>query len=111
MDDSNFQQRVDSTKNEEGEQADDVLTIKAFRDTWALGIHSYLSYFCVNDCISAASCSRPAGSLIFFKIYPKSHRIFSKSSRGTFLVPITFRSSTSITSLRAIAAILPNRPL
>lgn len=42
--DSNFQQRVDSTKNEEKDQADDVLTIKAFRDTWALGIHSYLSY-------------------------------------------------------------------
>jgi len=42
--DSNFQQRVDSTKNDEKEQADDVLTIKAFRDTWTLGIHSYLSY-------------------------------------------------------------------
>lgn len=42
--DSNFQQRVDSTKNEEKDEADDVLTIKAFRDTWTLGIHSYLSY-------------------------------------------------------------------
>jgi adenine-specific DNA-methyltransferase len=42
--DSNFQQRVDSTKNDEKDQADDVLTIKAFRDTWALGTHSYLSY-------------------------------------------------------------------
>lgn len=42
--DSNFQQRIDSTKNDEKNQADDVLTIKAFRDTWALGIHSYLSY-------------------------------------------------------------------
>lgn len=42
--DSNFQQRVDSTKNDEKDTADDVLTIKAFRDTWALGIHSYLSY-------------------------------------------------------------------
>ena len=42
--DSNFQQRVDSTKNDENEQADDVLTIKAFRDTWALGLHSFLSY-------------------------------------------------------------------
>lgn len=41
---SNFQQRVDSTSNDEGEAADDVLTIKAFRDTWTLGIHSYLSY-------------------------------------------------------------------
>jgi adenine-specific DNA-methyltransferase len=42
--DSNFQQRVDSTKNEEKDKADDVLAIKAFRDTWELGIHSYLSY-------------------------------------------------------------------
>src|ERR1019366_9416351 len=42
--DSNFQQRVDSTKNDEKEQADDILTIKAFRDTWSLGIHSYLSH-------------------------------------------------------------------
>lgn len=42
--DSNFQQRVDSTKNDDKDLADDVLTIKAFRDTWMLGIHSYLSY-------------------------------------------------------------------
>lgn len=42
--DSNFQQRVDSTKNNEKDQADDVLSIKAYRDTWTLGIHSYLSY-------------------------------------------------------------------
>ena len=41
--DSNFQQRVDSTKNEQKNTADDVLTIKAFRDTWALGVHSWLS--------------------------------------------------------------------
>jgi len=42
--DSNFQQRVDSTRNDPKDTADDVLAIKAFRDTWALGIHSYLSY-------------------------------------------------------------------
>src|ERR1700680_664517 len=42
--DSNFHKRLDSTKNDEKNQADDVLTIKAFRDTWTLGIHSYLSY-------------------------------------------------------------------
>ena len=41
---SNFQQRVDSIKNDKKDAADDVLTIKAFRDTWTLGIHSYLSY-------------------------------------------------------------------
>ncbi|MGD1100701.1 MAG: site-specific DNA-methyltransferase [Terriglobia bacterium] len=42
--DSNFQQRVDSINNDEKDQSDDVLTIKAFRDTWVLGVHSYLSY-------------------------------------------------------------------
>lgn len=42
--DSNFQQRIDTTKNDEKDAGDDVLTIKAFRDTWALGVHSYLSY-------------------------------------------------------------------
>lgn len=41
---SNFQQRVNSTTNDTEDQADDVLTIKAFRDTWTLGVHSYLSY-------------------------------------------------------------------
>lgn len=41
---SNFQQRVDKTQNVEGDQGDDVLTVKAFRDTWALGVHSYLGY-------------------------------------------------------------------
>lgn len=42
--DSNLQQRMDSTKNDPDDPDDDVLTIKAFRDTWALGIRSYLSY-------------------------------------------------------------------
>lgn len=42
--DSNFQQRIDSTKNDQDDEADDILTIKAFRDTWLLGVHSYLTY-------------------------------------------------------------------
>ncbi len=41
---TNFQQRVDSTTNDDSGKVDDILTIKAFRDTWSLGIHSYLSY-------------------------------------------------------------------
>ena len=41
---SNFQQRVDSNKNDPSDTADDVLTIKAFHDVWALGVHSYLSF-------------------------------------------------------------------
>lgn len=42
--DSNFQQRVDSTENDQADSSDDVLSIKAFRDTWSLGVHSYLTY-------------------------------------------------------------------
>jgi adenine-specific DNA-methyltransferase len=42
--DSNFQQRIDTNKNDDKDRADDVLTIKAYRDAWTLGIHSYLSY-------------------------------------------------------------------
>jgi len=41
---SNFQQRVDSTRNDEKDTADDVVSVAAFRDTWSLGVHSYLSY-------------------------------------------------------------------
>lgn len=42
--DSNFQQRVDSIKNDDHDRADDAVSIKAFQDTWTLGVHSYLSY-------------------------------------------------------------------
>src|SRR2546422_5593233 len=41
--DSNFQQRVDSTENDDKDRADEILSIRAFRDTWSLGVHSYLS--------------------------------------------------------------------
>ncbi|HET6202950.1 MAG TPA: site-specific DNA-methyltransferase [Planctomycetota bacterium] len=43
---SNFQKVVGAGRNEDDatDTADDVLTIKAFRDTWSLGVHSYLSY-------------------------------------------------------------------
>lgn len=41
---SNFQQRIDSTKNDQKDHADDILTIRAYHDTWILQYHSYLSY-------------------------------------------------------------------
>ena len=43
---SNFQQTIGAAKNDDEVPpgAEDVLTIKAFRDTWSLGVHSYLSY-------------------------------------------------------------------
>jgi adenine-specific DNA-methyltransferase len=43
---SNFQQTIGASRNDEDMETsgDDVLTIKAFRDTWSLGVHSYLTY-------------------------------------------------------------------
>jgi len=43
---SNFQKLIGTGRNDDddSDRADDVLTIKAFRDTWSLGVHSYLSY-------------------------------------------------------------------
>ena len=42
--DANFQQRIDVARNDDRDRGDDVLTIKAFNDVWANGIHSYLSH-------------------------------------------------------------------
>lgn len=42
--DSNYQQRVDSTRNEKDDYIEDVLSVRAYRDTWVLGVHSYLGY-------------------------------------------------------------------
>ncbi|MBU6427671.1 MAG: hypothetical protein KGR26_01545 [Cyanobacteria bacterium REEB65] len=42
--DANFQTRIDVPHNADGKAAEDVVSIQAFRDTWVLGIHSYLTY-------------------------------------------------------------------
>lgn len=41
---SNFQQRVDSTNNDDSDTGDELLAMRTFRDTWQEGIHSYLSH-------------------------------------------------------------------
>ena len=43
---SNFQQNIGASRNEDDQAigTEDVLTIKAFRDTWTLGVHSYLTH-------------------------------------------------------------------
>ena len=63
---SNFQQRVDSTANDKKDPADDVLTIKAFRDTWSLGIHSYLSH--ISDRLYLARELLADSGSLFFQI-------------------------------------------
>ena len=73
--DSNFQQRVDvSENNAEDESADDILTIKAFRDTWTLGAHSYLSYLQERAYLARELLS-PDGSLFLQCSSANVHRI------------------------------------
>jgi len=99
--DSNFQQRVDSTKNDEKDAADDVLTIKAFRDTWALGIHSYLSYL-EERLYLCRELLAETGS-IFVQISDENvHRVRALLDEvfgaGNFVSQITFLKTTSQSS-------------
>jgi adenine-specific DNA-methyltransferase len=41
---ANIQQRVDSTTIDDQDRADEIVATTAYRDTWVLGPHSYLSY-------------------------------------------------------------------
>jgi adenine-specific DNA-methyltransferase len=94
--DSNFQQRVDSTKNDEKDQADDVLTIRAFRDTWALGIHSYLSYL-QERLYLCRELLTDAGSIFVQISLPNVHlvRVLCDEVFGTmnFVTQIAFRKT------------------
>lgn len=105
--DSNFQQRVDSTKNEEKDQADDVLTIKAFRDTWALGIHSYLSYL-EERLYLCRELLAESGS-IFVQINDQNvHRVRSLMDEvfgaNNFVSLIAFTKTTGLASVKTLAA-------
>ena len=79
--DSNFQQRVSSTKNDESSKIDDILTIKAFRDTWTLGIHSWLSY--LEERLYLVSARKPLLPHEFCDAPPSCRRGFSHGAGGT----------------------------
>ncbi|MDZ7289681.1 MAG: site-specific DNA-methyltransferase [candidate division KSB1 bacterium] len=98
---SNFQQRIDSTQNDEKDQADDVLTIKAFRDTWALGIHSYLSYL-QERLYLCRELMTESGS-VFVQISDENvHRVRNLLDEvfgaANFVSLITFRKTTGVQS-------------
>jgi adenine-specific DNA-methyltransferase len=105
--DSNFQQRVDSTGNDDKDTADDVLTIKAFRDTWSLGVHSYLSYL-EERLYLARELLSETGSL-FLQISDENiHRVrilldevFGASQ---FVAQIAFTKTTGLTSTKQLAS-------
>lgn len=99
--DSNFQQRVDSTKNDEAAYGDDVLTIKAFRDTWSLGIHSYLSYLHERLYLSRELLAE-TGS-IFFQISDENvhyarQLVEEVFGRANYCGQIQFAKTTGLTS-------------
>jgi adenine-specific DNA-methyltransferase len=105
--DSNFQQRMDSTKNNDKDHADDVLTIKAFRDTWALGIHSYLSYL-EERLYLCRELLAETGS-IFVQINDENvHLVRSLMDevfgRTNFLSLIAFTKTTGLASVKTLAA-------
>src|SRR5262249_32619689 len=105
--DSNFQQRVNSTDNNEKDTADDVLTIKAFRDTWSLGVHSYLSYLGERLYVCREMLA-DTGS-IFVQISDENvHRVRSLLDEvfgpGQFVAQIGFTKTTGLTSLKQLAS-------
>ena len=98
---TNFQQRLDTTTNEGGDQADDVLTIKAFRDTWALGIHSYLSYLAERLYLSRDLLADRGSIFVqisdtnFHLVRDLMDEVFGASN---FVAPIAFSKTTSQSS-------------
>lgn len=95
--DSNFQQRVDSIKNDDTDTADDVLTIRAFRDTWSLGVHSYLSYLSERLYL-ARELLAPRGS-VFVQISDENMHVArclldEVFGRSNFVAVIPFRKKT-----------------
>jgi len=93
---SNFQQRIDSPRNQDEEYVDDVITIKAFRDTWMLGPHSYLQYLAERLYLSREVLT-DSGS-IFFQISEENihlvrtllDEVFGKKN---FVAQILFRKT------------------
>lgn len=105
--DSNFQQRVDSTDNDDKDTADDVLTIKAFRDTWSLGIHSYLSYL-ADRLYLARELLSETGS-VFLQISDENvHRVRvlldEVFGAEQFVAQIAFTKTTGLTSTKQLAS-------
>lgn len=105
--DSNFQQRVDSTDNVDKDTADDVLTIKAFRDTWSLGIHSYLSY--LSDRLYLTRELLTETGSVFVQISDENvHRVRSVLDEvfgaEQFVAQIAFTKTTGLTSTKQLAS-------
>jgi len=101
--DANFQQRIDTAENDQKDQADDVVTIKAFRDTWTLGIHSYLSYL-QERLYLARELLTDSGS-IFVQINVENEHLVRAImdevfGAGNYYASIAFNKTTGFTTQR-----------
>ncbi|MHB8294308.1 MAG: site-specific DNA-methyltransferase [Acidimicrobiales bacterium] len=101
--DANFQQRIDSSENDPKDQADDVVTVKAFRDTWALGIHSYLSYL-QERLYLARELLAESGSVFVQINVENEHLVRSLMDEvfgaGNYYTSIAFNKTTGFTTQR-----------
>lgn len=101
--DANFQQRIDSSENDPKDQADDVVTVKAFRDTWALGIHSYLSYL-QERLYLARELLADSGSVFVQINVENEHLVRSLMDEvfgaGNYYTSIAFNKTTGFTTQR-----------
>lgn len=64
--DSNWQRRTDNIEGKDKDESTEVEVIKAFRDTWCDGIHSYLSY--LRDRLTVARDLLTESGSIFLQI-------------------------------------------
>jgi adenine-specific DNA-methyltransferase len=101
--DANFQQRIDTAENDQRDHADDVVTIKAFRDTWALGIHSYLSYLQERMYLARELLSE-SGSMFVQINVENEHLVRSLMDEvfgaGNYYASVAFNKTTGFTTQR-----------
>ena len=101
--DANFQQRIDTAENDQSDLADDVVTIKAFRDTWTLGIHSYLSY--LQERLYLARDLLTASGSVFVQINVENEHLVRALmdevfGAGNYYASIAFNKTTGFTTQR-----------
>jgi len=106
---SNFQPTVDrrDVRDKDTDLTKEPETVRAYRDTWALGVHSYLAYL-RDRLVVARELLAPAGSLFFQIGDANMHHVRSLLDEvfgtGNFVAVICFKktggqSSTALASI------------
>ena len=100
---SNFQPQVGQrdVKDRDQDLTREPETVRAYRDTWTLGVHSYLAY--LGDRLTAAKDLLTASGSLFVQISDENiHRVRSVLDEvfgpDNFVAQITFRTTSSLGS-------------